>query len=61
MNKHPLYIYIIAVAVAWAIVLAVVWSLGNVAHFHDAVSVCVGFALGMLYMYIRMKWFLVKK
>jgi hypothetical protein len=47
MKKYPLYIYVIGVAVAWAIVLAIVWSFGSSAKFHAAIAVCVGFALGM--------------
>ncbi|MDR3519488.1 MAG: hypothetical protein P4L63_01195 [Candidatus Pacebacteria bacterium] len=61
MKKYPLYIYVSGVAVLWAIILTVVWSFGNAALFQTFISVSAGFALGMLYMYIRMKWFSVKK
>ena len=53
MNKRPLYIYVIGVAVVWAIILTlsgfgIIWT-----PFHDVVAtVCGGFALGMLAMYI---------
>ncbi len=52
MNKRPLYVYVIGVAIMWAFILAcsrygVIWV-----PFHDVVSVSAGFALGMLAMYI---------
>ena len=52
MQKRPLYLYIIAVAVVWAVILGIVWSLGDIARFQTFASVCAGFALGMLAMYI---------
>ena len=52
MNKRPLYVYVIGVIVAWAIVLISSWFGVIWAPFHDVVAVCVGFALGMLAMYI---------
>jgi hypothetical protein len=58
-NKRPLYIYVIAAAVVWAVILGVVWSLGDMARFQTFASVCGGFALGMLAMYIAVhlyKW-----
>ncbi len=51
-NKRPLYVYVIAVAVVWAIILGTMWALGHTDTFYSAVSVCGGFALGMLAMYI---------
>jgi hypothetical protein len=58
-NKKPLYVYVIAVAVVWAILLSVAWSLGS-GRFHTyAAPVCAGFFLGMLAMYIAVhlyKW-----
>jgi hypothetical protein len=59
MHKRPLYIYVIAVAVVWAIILGVVWSFGDIARFQTFAAVCAGFALGMLAMYIAVhlyKW-----
>jgi hypothetical protein len=54
MNKLPLYVYAIGVVVVWTIVLTLSW-LGIVwTPFHDVVTVCAGFALGMLAMYIAM-------
>jgi peptidoglycan/LPS O-acetylase OafA/YrhL len=52
MNKHPLYLYLIAVAVVWAVVLGVMWSKGDIARFQQVALVCCGFALGMIAMYI---------
>ena len=52
MNKRPLYVYVIGVAVVWALLLCGVRSWGTPAHFAAATAVCGGFALGMLAMYI---------
>ena len=54
MQKRSLYIYVIAVAVVWAIILALSWFGIIWKPFHDVVTVCAGFALGMLAMYIAM-------
>ena len=51
-NKHPLYVYVIGVAVVWAIILGIVWHIGNMETFGKFVSVCAGFVLGMIAMYI---------
>jgi hypothetical protein len=51
-EKAPLYHYVIAVAVVWAVILGVIWFLGNKARFHSFTLVCSGFALGMIAMYI---------
>lgn len=59
MNKRPLYVYVIAVAIVWAIILACSWAGIIWVPFHDVVTVCAGFALGMLAMYIAVhlyKW-----
>ena len=50
--KRPIYAYVIAVAVVWAIILGIVWSLGDMARLQTFASVCGGFLLGMLAMYI---------
>ncbi len=58
-NKRPLYIYVIAVAIVWAVILGVAWFSGGTASFKTFSSVCGGFALGMLAMYIAVhlyKW-----
>lgn len=58
-NKRPLYVYVIAVVVVWAVILGIVWSLGDIARFHTFALVCLGFVLGMLAMYIAVhlyKW-----
>ena len=52
MNKYPLYVYVIGVAVVWAIILTLSWFGVIWEPFHDVVTVCAGFALGMLAMYI---------
>jgi hypothetical protein len=57
-NKRPLYIYVIGVAVVWAILLCIVWF-QYASHFAGALSLCAMFLLGMLAMYIAVhlyKW-----
>lgn len=54
MNKRPLYVYVIAVAVVWAVILTCSWFGIIWVPFHDVATVCAGFALGMLAMYIAM-------
>jgi hypothetical protein len=51
-SNTPLYVYIIGVAVVWAVILGIVWYLGDTVRFQTFVLVCFGFALGMLAMYI---------
>jgi len=53
-EKAPLYVYVIAVAIVWAVILVVLRFMGNMARFHTFSLVCSGFALGMLAMYIAM-------
>ena len=53
-KRFPLIVYVIAVAVVWAVLLAVMWILGDVVRFQTFALVCLGFALGMLAMYIAM-------
>jgi uncharacterized membrane protein YdfJ with MMPL/SSD domain len=49
----PLIVYVIGVAIAWAVVLGLAWLfIGGLAQFSTFALVCVGFALGMLSMYI---------
>jgi uncharacterized membrane protein YdfJ with MMPL/SSD domain len=48
----PLIVYVIGVAIAWAVVLSLAWFIGGLAQFSNFALVCVGFALGMLSMYI---------
>ena len=52
MKRFPLIVYVIAVAVVWAVLLAVMWILGDIARFQTFALVCLGFALGMIAMYI---------
>ena len=54
IKRFPLIIYVIADAVVWAILLAIMWFLGDIARFQTFALVCLGFALGMLAMYIAM-------
>ncbi|MGD0004766.1 MAG: hypothetical protein ABSE06_11125 [Anaerolineaceae bacterium] len=51
-NRFPLIVYVIGVAVVWAVILSVMWFLGDIARFQTFALVCLGFALGMLAMYI---------
>ena len=51
-KRFPLTVYIIGVAVVWAVLLAVMWFLGDIARFQTFALVCLGFMLGMLAMYI---------
>ena len=52
IKRFPLIVYVIAVAVVWSVMLAVMWFLGDIARFQTFALVCLGFALGMLAMYI---------
>ena len=52
IKRFPLIVYVIAVAVVWAVLLAVMWFLGDIARFQTFALVCLGFALGMIAMYI---------
>jgi hypothetical protein len=51
MHKQPLYMYVIAVAVVWSVILVATWFV-NPEKFATFAKVCGGFALGMLAMYI---------
>ncbi len=52
IKRFPLIVYVIGVAVVWAVILGVMWFLGDMARFQTFALVCFGFALGMLAMYI---------
>jgi len=52
IKRFPLIVYVIGVAVVWAVILGVMWFLGDIARFQTFALVCLGFALGMLAMYI---------
>jgi hypothetical protein len=59
MNKRPLYVYVIGVIVVWAIILTLSWFGIIWTPFNEVATVCAGFALGMLAMYIAVhlyKW-----
>ena len=51
-KRVPLIVYVIAVAVVWAVILGVMWFLGDFVRFQTFALVCLGFALGMIAMYI---------
>ena len=51
-KRAPLIVYVIAVAVVWAVILGVMWFSGDIARFQTFALVCLGFALGMIAMYI---------
>jgi hypothetical protein len=51
-KRVPLIVYVIGVAVVWAVILGVMWFLGGIARFQTFALICLGFALGMLAMYI---------
>ena len=52
MNKRPLYVYVIAVAVVLALVNVAAWSFDSATTFHTSLTFSGGFLLGMLAMYI---------
>ena len=52
IKRFPLIVYVIGVAVVWAVILGALWFLGDIARFQTFALVCLGFALGMLAMYI---------
>ena len=51
-KRAPLIVYVIGFAVIWAVLLSVMWFLGDIARFQTFALVCLGFALGMVAMYI---------
>ncbi|MDR3558186.1 MAG: hypothetical protein P4L61_01505 [Candidatus Pacebacteria bacterium] len=58
-NKSPLYVYVIAVIIVWAVILGIMWFSGRAASFYAFSLVSSGFMLGMLAMYIAVhlyKW-----
>ena len=52
IKRVPLIVYVIGVAIVWAVVLGLAWFIGGPARFNTFAFVCLGFALGMLAMYI---------
>lgn len=51
-TKRPLYIYVLAITIVWTVILVGLWLLSTKANFHTYSLVFLGFALGMLAMYI---------
>ena len=54
-KRLPRIVYVIGVAVVWAVILGVMWFSGDIARFQTFALICFGFALGMLAMYIAVK------
>jgi hypothetical protein len=52
MNKRPLYVYVIGVAVALVFVNCLAWLVDSTAALHTSLLVSGGFLLGLLAMYI---------
>lgn len=52
MQRPHIIIYIIGVAAVWATILGVMWSTGNMVRVNTYASVCLGFVLGMVAMYL---------
>jgi hypothetical protein len=53
--QYPLWIFVFAVAVVWAIILIVAKITGSQADFDKFVTICKGYGIGMLVMYIATK------
>ena len=51
--------FFIAVAIALAVVLGITFFIKDGAKFNSTVIFVAGFVIGMLTIYIKMKWFLV--
>jgi hypothetical protein len=54
-RRFPLIVYVISVAAVWAVILSVMWFMGNIARFQTFALVGFGFALGMFAMYIAVR------
>lgn len=53
-KRRPLGVYVIGVAVVWAVILGVMWFSGDRARFQTFALIYAGAAIGMLAMYIAM-------
>jgi len=51
-TKAPLTRYVIGVAIVWGVILGAMWILGDAARLQTFGLVCLGFALGMLAMFL---------
>jgi len=40
MKKYPLKVYVTGVAIVWAFILGVIWSLGDMARFQTFALLC---------------------
>jgi len=47
-KKHPYYIYVVGVFLAWAVVLLVAWQTISASRFHNVLIFGSGFLLGVL-------------
>ena len=52
--------FFIAVAIALAVVLSITFFIKGGAKFNSTLIFVAGFMIGMLTLYIKVKWFLVK-
>lgn len=55
---HTLTLFFIGVAVALALVLFITYFIKGGARFNNTVIFVAGFVIGMLTLYIKVKWFL---
>ncbi len=51
-RRAPLVVYLMGIAVVWAVVLGLGWLIGGSERLNLLAMVCFGFAVGMLAMYI---------
>lgn len=52
MKKYPLWLYVICVIIALALINYIAWSVGGTAKLHSFELYSASFLLGMLAMYI---------
>ena len=50
--KRPIWIFVVGVAVVWAIILSVAWFTGGQTEFDKFWTICRAYFIGMLVMYI---------
>jgi len=53
-TKYPVWSFVLAVVIVWAILLPVAWFTGSQSQFTELVATCRGYFIGMLVMYIAM-------
>ncbi len=52
IKRFPLIVYVVGVPVVWGITLGLAWLIGGPERVHTVALVGLGFALGMIAMYI---------